>query len=344
MTKSLLFLSIFFTLFSLNAQNLIVNAGFEHNRGCPNGENGHFATLALGWRNPNKATPDYYHSCGEPMRYSTPQNVYDYLKPFAGEAYIALLSRPAYREYIQSKLREPLKKGTTYRIKIFVRSSTKFSHLCSDIGLLFSKNPISSDDVYRFKEVEPQIISEKDKIISNKKWTLIQGKFIAKGGEEYVTIGSFRKSPKFERISEDETKPINSYLYVDNISTEPHKKGFILPPKGKSKTLKNVYFEFDESKLHSASYEELNMLVKTLKKNKNVNLEIIGHADIVGDQEYNLNLSKSRAQTVANYLVKKGINTKRLSYSGVGSSKSSKSLDDEKKQSLDRKVEIKVVN
>jgi outer membrane protein OmpA-like peptidoglycan-associated protein len=82
--------------------------------------------------------------------------------------------------------------------------------------------------------------------------------------------------------------------------------------------LRNVFFDFDKSTVKSESLEELDMLHKTLSENPNMIIEVSGHADFIGDEKYNYNLSFSRARNVVKYLSEKGIDKARMRPRGYG--------------------------
>jgi outer membrane protein OmpA-like peptidoglycan-associated protein/tetratricopeptide (TPR) repeat protein len=87
---------------------------------------------------------------------------------------------------------------------------------------------------------------------------------------------------------------------------------------GKTMVLRNIFFEFGKSDLKSESFSELDYLADFLKQNSLICMEIEGHTDNIGNDEANLRLSVERAKTVYNYLINKGINSKRLQYQGYG--------------------------
>jgi len=82
--------------------------------------------------------------------------------------------------------------------------------------------------------------------------------------------------------------------------------------------IKNIYFDTNSSKLRSEEKTELNELVSVLVEYPEISIELRAHTDSRGDSNYNLILSQNRAQTVANYLVYKGIKANRLVYKGYG--------------------------
>jgi peptidoglycan-associated lipoprotein len=84
--------------------------------------------------------------------------------------------------------------------------------------------------------------------------------------------------------------------------------------------IENVYYDYDKYELKETSFESLDKLVDMLELNPNMKLEIRSHTDCRGEEDYNLELSKKRAESVVNYLVGKGILNSRLTYKGLGES------------------------
>ena len=74
-------------------------------------------------------------------------------------------------------------------------------------------------------------------------------------------------------------------------------------------------------------------------------MEIGGHTDIVGTKNYNKSLSQKRAEAVKDFLTKKGIDSRRITAMGYGSSRPLASNDDEEDgRELNRRVEFKVLS
>lgn len=84
--------------------------------------------------------------------------------------------------------------------------------------------------------------------------------------------------------------------------------------------LDNIFFEFGKATLTKESDKSLDKLVKLLNDNPNITIEIGAHTDRVGSAEGNLRLSGERAESVVNYLIKKGIEADRLTAKGYGKS------------------------
>ena len=87
---------------------------------------------------------------------------------------------------------------------------------------------------------------------------------------------------------------------------------------GKKVVLKNIFFDTNKFDLKPESKTELEKMIEFLTENPKVSIELSGYTDNVGDDAYNLELSKNRAKAVYNYLVTNQISPSRLSSKGYG--------------------------
>ena len=87
---------------------------------------------------------------------------------------------------------------------------------------------------------------------------------------------------------------------------------------GNKVVLNNVFFDNDKSTLKKKSIIELEKIGDFLEKNKHLEVEISGHTDSNGSDQYNIGLSDRRAQAVVDYLLAYGISSKRMTYKGYG--------------------------
>jgi len=124
-------------------------------------------------------------------------------------------------------------------------------------------------------------------------------------------------------------------------TTEPAKE---LLKVGESFILRNIYFDFDKATLRPQSIEELDHLYQFLVNNPTAIVEISAHTDRIGSYEYNINLSKRRAQAVVDYLINKGIDSKRLIAKGYGFTKPVATNSTEEGRQLNRRVEFKILS
>ena len=123
--------------------------------------------------------------------------------------------------------------------------------------------------------------------------------------------------------------------YLKDISLQPTDVGTVV-------TLKNVFFDFDRSELKPESFVELNKLADYLMKNA-IRIEIGGHTDDQGSEEYNDRLSENRAKAVYDYLIQKGIPAERLQYKGYGMRLPVADNSTEEGRAANRRTEFKIV-
>ncbi len=107
--------------------------------------------------------------------------------------------------------------------------------------------------------------------------------------------------------------------------------------------MKNIFFETDQYDLKKESLAELKILIRFLNDNPGVQIEIRGHTDKVGTEEYNLRLSMLRARSVYQSLVENGIDASRLQYNGYGYSLPVASNDTEEGRQLNRRTEFRII-
>ena len=77
-----------------------------------------------------------------------------------------------------------------------------------------------------------------------------------------------------------------------------------------------------------------------MKEHEKGNLAVTGHTDSTGSDKYNQALSERRAQSVTNYLVENGIDSKRIETMGMGESQPIASNATESGRSQNRRVEL----
>jgi outer membrane protein OmpA-like peptidoglycan-associated protein len=103
-----------------------------------------------------------------------------------------------------------------------------------------------------------------------------------------------------------------------------------------------VFYQTDKYELQKESNKELERLVRFMKETPSAVVEISGHTDSQGDDEYNQKLSERRAHAVVEYLSKRGILTSRLKATGYGETKSVSTNTTEEGRANNRRVEMTV--
>jgi len=113
--------------------------------------------------------------------------------------------------------------------------------------------------------------------------------------------------------------------------------------EGTTAVLQNIFFDVDKYELKDKSVTELGKILRFLKENPSLKVEISGHTDNVGSESYNVQLSGKRAQSVYNYLVDNGIDRSRLSIKGYGASRPVADNSTEEGRQQNRRIEFKLV-
>ncbi len=151
-------------------------------------------------------------------------------------------------------------------------------------------------------------------------------------GMSYIMKLISKEKPVIEpKIQEKPVAVVETVLDVTNI-----KKGVKYPLPG-------VNFEKSKTILVPGAESKLEGLLKYLKDNPKVKVEIAGHTDNEGnDQRLNQRLSEFRAKVVANYFFNKGINSERLKTIGKGSSEPLVANDTEENKAKNRRIEIMI--
>jgi OOP family OmpA-OmpF porin len=105
----------------------------------------------------------------------------------------------------------------------------------------------------------------------------------------------------------------------------------------------NATFEFNKSEIRTPDHGELNEVGEFLRKQSGAFVVLKGYTDNVGSEEYNLTLSRQRAESVADYLVDRlGIGTERIVLQWYGYANPVASNDTEQGQAKNRRVEMAV--
>ncbi len=112
---------------------------------------------------------------------------------------------------------------------------------------------------------------------------------------------------------------------------------------GSTIVLKNVFFDYNKSTLKSESFLELDRVVKLLTDNPSMRIELSGHTDNRGTDEYNQKLSEDRAKSCVEYLTSKGIAPSRLEFKGYGEAKPINPNNTEEGWAENRRTEFKII-
>lgn len=114
--------------------------------------------------------------------------------------------------------------------------------------------------------------------------------------------------------------------------------------------LKNIFFDFDKWILKPESTTELEKVYALMTAKDKLVIEISSHTDSKGDDNYNMKLSQKRAQSVVDYLTKKGIDKKRMIAVGYGETQpiaqnlNPDGTDNEEGRARNRRIEFRILS
>ncbi len=215
------------------SQNLVKNHSFESAWSCPEDYNGYAVKYPFPeWINPNNGTPDLMHACSV-MRAGVPENFAGYMYPYDGGAYAGIILREMFddslkvykgvsREYLQTKLTEPLKKNTLYCVKFYYVNAKKSMYSVDALGITLTVNQIKAKNADRILQ-RPQITNRPGHIMDNMDdWTEFCGYYRARGGENYLTIGNFWDNSTTQYVTNKNEYSDSAFFYayylIDNVS------------------------------------------------------------------------------------------------------------------------------
>jgi gliding motility-associated-like protein len=236
----IILLLVFPTL--LYSQNYVDNPSFERLNGCPDD----FFQVY-------KAPPWFSPSC-EPLRpdrhgyailftsrtpcfsdlTGVPKNVWCYQHAHTGFSYVGIEVVSAkvfgtpYRQFVETKLLQPLQAGKKYLFSMFYNlcyaEPVTPEIICFKTGSLgahFSENIIDKNPNCQVLPVLPQVVDAGRQVSPSNDWLELKGCMTAKGNETYLTIGNFADNPSSNCSQVDS---IGYYLFVDDVSVIPEIK------------------------------------------------------------------------------------------------------------------------
>jgi outer membrane protein OmpA-like peptidoglycan-associated protein len=135
----------------------------------------------------------------------------------------------------------------------------------------------------------------------------------------------------------------NEYAVPGNTEGKDLKKDIVLYRALGGQTRLLVFFDFDKAELKKESLPDLKRAAQFLKTNPTLTIEIAGHTDSLGTEDYNTTLSQDRAESVMRYLLSIGVSKDRMRARGYGEAQPVADNATEEGQANNRRVEMKVM-
>jgi hypothetical protein len=241
------FVALVFIYFSIpllsQVQNLVQNPGFELYDECPQTITELKTTFSVPfWYSPSKATPDYYNKCNK-QEVNVPVNFMGHQWAKEGDAYMGLVltehpddvnnnRTKDYREYIQTKLQQPLTEDQIYEVSFYYCLAHHSQLAVNQLAInLSAKKTKGKFTVLKSENIVAGIDSSYIDTTRGE-WKQAIEIYRAKGGEIYLTIGNFVNDYKlkYQKLNLEIHPPylreniINSgyaYYYIDGVKVIP---------------------------------------------------------------------------------------------------------------------------
>ncbi len=246
---------------------------------------------------------DIYKAQGGPSRYRGLQNMGYPINTCADELYYIL---------------DPVGKPDGYVVS-------------NRIGSYSTKNPTCCNDIWRI-QYEPKLVVM-GKVIGKKSQNLMpetvvkivdqKGDLRTYNSEDGEFLFSMARSHSYV-ITGDKPGYTSTRASVSTMEikrSDPDDTVHVtifLDSVRNSFSVSNIYYDYDKSTLRPESVASLDSVVQFLTDNPSISVEIYSYTDAKGNDEYNLQLSQRRAQSVLDYLEKSGIERSRMAARGFG--------------------------
>ncbi len=236
-------------------------------------------------------------------KWSEPLNLGSNINSKKWDAYFTIDAKGEYAYLVSSA--DAMGEEDIFRVK--VQEELQPNPVVLIYGKVFDENSneplsakISYDDLSTNKQVD----------VANSNSTTGEYKIILPYGKNY---GFFAAKDGYMGLSDNiDLTDIDKY-------TEMEVNLYLIPLEVNQKIiLNNLFFETGKPDILSSSYPELDRLVKTLKTNTDIKIEIQGYTNNIGKKSALVELSLKRAKAVKDYLVEKGISEDRVTTKGFG--------------------------
>ena len=312
----------------LNAQNLIPNPSFEEVIIVDSFFSRNYKAFNAkieGWTSPTQSSPDIIHEpyietmCADGTNRVRKNFDIKPLKPRTGKVFAGIKvfgcdrHNTHCREYLQIKTKKPMQRGKCYEFSYFTNPLTNGSRI-NKMGVAFSYKIVNDIELDGVLELSNRF-GENDIITPGPgNWQEVKGTIKAKDDWNYMIIGNFFYDYETEEIP-NKTGYRWGYYLVDDVSLVE------IDCKTEKPIFKQnsivVYFDSNKSMVSAEQKAELQNFLRDVEYDKS-RLEIIGHADEDGNEEFNQQLSLKRANAVKKILVETGINSESVVIRAMG--------------------------
>ncbi|QIL41206.1 OmpA family protein [Pedobacter sp. HDW13] len=198
------------------------------------------------------------------------------------------------------------------------------------------KGGVGSDDIYSFGRVKPKIVlALKGEVLNKSTGALIEGATVTLYGNGRSIVSKrysnadglfffeLDKETDYTVLGQKEKYYSDSVLVTTKgvVKSDTLFASLKLEPLfeiGKTIALQNIHYNFDKANIRKDAAKILDELVRTMRDNPTLEIELGSHTDSRGSDVYNIYLSLCRAHSVVEYVVNRGISRARMKTKGYG--------------------------
>jgi outer membrane protein OmpA-like peptidoglycan-associated protein len=272
-----------------------------------------------GWFNPGFTSTDYFNSDGKHSNVGSRYFNYE-IKAHTGNSYAGIyIDNTKWKEYVGVELTEPLIAGKNYRLEMYLAVSRKAKLAMSTLQVVFGDTRDTSGfisekptNLTASKTFQPITIQNTGGTGMVDNWTKVSVDFTAIGGEKVFMMGyvdDYFKTNEMPVTKFNKGNDPYTFYFIDDLSLVQIDGP---PITRKTVTRPIIYFDVNKSTIKPEYFGPLDDVVDRMKKNARMRIEVNGYTDADASDSFNIKLSQKRAQAVADYIISKGIDPKRI--------------------------------
>lgn len=207
----------------------------------------------------------------------------------------------------------------------------------SRIAMTVAEGKIAERDTQKLNAEMAEEIARKQKMDRERELTVQRSRMEAEQARMAAEQAQMAARMEAEKVAKARADAERLMMELSDLKARQTERGIVL-------TIGDVLFAFGKSNLSPEAYRNVDKLADFLKNYQNRNVLIEGHTDSVGSDEYNLDLSQKRADSVKEKLVEDGIDPHRITTVGYGEKYPAVSNDTGANRALNRRVEVIILN
>jgi len=156
------------------------------------------------------------------------------------------------------------------------------------------------------------------------------------------SIGVHNQNKYLVEVSAPYYKPeLDTLIIADNMDSINYELLSVKP--GSVLRLQKIYFNQGQYQIQPNSNEELNELLLLLERYPDMIIRLEGHTDRLGGRQANMILSQNRVDEIKKYLIRKGVDQKRIKTQAFGGNRPISTENSEESRKLNRRVEVRIL-